>query len=199
MRLPEFEDDEFRLGGRLAYLMVLMRRGRPGTRPEGRRGRGGPKGESQGRVLKLLAMHSPVSQKELAYVLGIRSQSAAEVVAKLERAELVTRRPDDTDRRTSVVELTAAGREEVDRLSIDSEVDPFAPLSDAEKQQLADLLDQVISGLEDGLTDGPDPRLARFKDLAYGAAPTDEDGGPVSGEPEVGEEAGPQGPDEDAV
>ncbi|MGO1560807.1 Transcriptional regulator, MarR family [Actinomycetales bacterium JB111] len=199
MRLPELEDDEFRLGGRLAYLMVLMRRGRPGRDPVGRRGRGGPKGESQGRVLKLLAMHSPVSQKELAYVLGIRSQSAAEVVAKLERAELVTRRPDDTDRRTSLVELTAAGREEVDRLSIDSEVDPFAPLSDAEKQQLADLLDQVITGLEGGLPDGPDPRLARFKDLAYGASPTDEDGEPFPGAPGLDDGGGAHGTDEGAV
>jgi DNA-binding MarR family transcriptional regulator len=152
--------DEFRLSGRLAYLRMLMRRSDAGRR-QGHRGAGGSHG--RGRVLRLLSLHSPISQKELAYLLGIRSQSLAEHIAKLEELGLVERNPDPQDRRTSVVELTDAGRNAVENDTVVPETDPFAVLSDQEKQQLASLLDKAIAGIEDTLPEGPDPRMQAFK------------------------------------
>ncbi len=158
---PIFEaNDEFRLSGRLAYLRMLTRRTDAGRR-QGHRGAGGSHG--RGRVLRLLSLHSPISQKELAYLLGIRSQSLAEHIAKLEELGLVQRNPDPQDRRTSVIELTDAGRHAVESETVVPELDPFAVLSDHEKQQLAGLLDKAIEGIEESLPDGPDPRMQAFK------------------------------------
>lgn len=52
-------------------------------------GAGGSHG--RGRVMRLLSLHVPISQKELAYLFGIRSQSLAEHIAKLEELGLVER------------------------------------------------------------------------------------------------------------
>lgn len=171
------ENDEFRLGGRLMYLLMLMRRGDAGMHRGGGQGdghRGGRAGgrpggaRSQGRVLRLLSKSSPSSQKELAYLLGIRSQSLAELISKLEAAGLVTRRPDPNDRRTSLVDLTDAGRAAAVDISEETPNDPFAVLEAADQQQLAELLDKVIEGMEGQLPGGPDPRMQAFKDMAFG-------------------------------
>lgn len=159
--------DRFGVGARMAYLRMLMRRGDMGRRRGGRRG-GGFQGQGQGRVLRLLSLHSPIAQKELAYLLGIRSQSLAEQIAKLEEAGLVERRPNPEDRRTSVVDLTEAGRETVERnAASEPEIDPFAVLGDDEQRQLAEFLDRVIAGMEDRLPEGPDPRMRRFKEMTF--------------------------------
>lgn len=171
-RGPNFAaDDQFHLGARLWYLMKLMRHGDAGMR-QGERRTGGFRG--QGRVLRLLSLHSPIAQKELAYLLGIRSQSLAEQLGKLEEAGLVERHPNPEDRRTSMVALTDKGREMLDDEGDLEEVDPFATLSDSDKQQLADLLDQVIAGMEANLPDGPDPRMQMFKKRAFGVGDDDQ-------------------------
>jgi DNA-binding MarR family transcriptional regulator len=173
-RGPNFAaDDQFHLGARLWYLMKLMRHGDAGMRP-GERRSGGFRG--QGRVLRLLSLQSPIAQKELTYLLGIRSQSLAEQLGKLEEAGLVERHPNPEDRRTSVVALTDKGREMIDSEGDHEEVDPFAALDESEKQQLADLLDRVIEGMETNLPDGPDPRMQMFKKRAFGAGADDEPG-----------------------
>ncbi|MCT3015735.1 MarR family transcriptional regulator, partial [Propionibacterium freudenreichii] len=76
-----------------------------------RRDRGG-RGvmEGQGRVLHMLALHSPIAQKELSYLLGIRPQSLGELLGKLEESGQIARHPDPDDRRAQVVEITARGR-----------------------------------------------------------------------------------------
>lgn len=159
------EGDEYRLSQRLMYLLMLIRRGDAGMRHGGERRAGGFQG--QGRVLRLLSLRSPVAQKELAYLLGIRSQSLAELVTKLEKAGLVTRHPDPKDRRTSVVELTDAGRAAVEESAEEPDSDPFSVLAEPDKQKLAELLDQVIQGMESRLPGGPDPRMQMFKQMAF--------------------------------
>lgn len=158
--------DESRLGARLSYLLMLMRRGEA-RRRHGEHRAGGRHG--QGRVLRLLSLHSPVAQKELAYLLGIRSQSLAEQIGKLEEAGLVERRPNPQDRRSSVVELTEQGREAAEEVIAQPAEDFFEALDAQEKEQLAGLLDKVIEEMESGLPGGPDPRMQMFKQRVYSA------------------------------
>ena len=99
----------------------------------------------QGRVLHVLTLRSPMPQKELAYMLGVRPQSLSELLGKLESAGLVERRRDDGDRRTVIVEITEDGREAT--AETPETDDPFDVLSDEEQEQLADMLDRVGASL----------------------------------------------------
>lgn len=188
------QNEDVQLTDRLWYLLMLMRRGDAGKRGGGRRGRGF---HGQGRVLRLLALQSPTTQKELGYLLGIRPQSLAEQLSRLEEAGLVKRHPNPADRRTSIVELTEKGREAIEAQEKISEADPFAVLSDEEKLQFAALLDRVIVSAEANLPEGLDPRLRAFKARAFGEG--DDTYGPGFGGPGFGRPGfeGPGGPDFD--
>jgi DNA-binding MarR family transcriptional regulator len=65
---------------------------------------------SQGSVLGRLDRGGAQSVSELAVAERVRPQSMAQTVAELETEGLVARRPDDTDRRRALVELTREGR-----------------------------------------------------------------------------------------
>lgn len=58
----------------------------------------------------------PLSVAEIARRRGMRRQSAAEAVAHLEAAGLVTRTPDPADARAPLVALTGRGRKVLDRI-----------------------------------------------------------------------------------
>ena len=60
--------------------------------------------------------HGPLSVAGIARRRGMRRQSAAESVAALERAGLVTRQPDPDDARAPLVHLTAEGRTTLERI-----------------------------------------------------------------------------------
>ncbi len=140
------------VGRKLHHLARLMRR-----TSAGRRGRG-PHDETrgQGRVLALLRLHSPIAQRELSYLLGVRPQSLGELLAKLEGIGLVRRTSDPEDARARLVELTDAGRSAADELSGRPSVDPLAPLTAEERTQFVTLLDRIIAGLEETLGEDPD-------------------------------------------
>lgn len=57
-----------------------------------------------------MAADAPLRVSRVAANLGIRVPSATEQIIKLEQAGLVTRRPDPTDSRAVLVELTEQGR-----------------------------------------------------------------------------------------
>jgi DNA-binding MarR family transcriptional regulator len=61
-------------------------------------------------VLGRLDREGAQSVSELAVAERVRPQSMAQTVAELETDGLVARRPDDTDRRRALVELTRQGR-----------------------------------------------------------------------------------------
>jgi DNA-binding MarR family transcriptional regulator len=65
---------------------------------------------SHGSVLGRLDRGGAQSVSELAVAERVRPQSMAQTVAELETEGLVARRPDDTDRRRALVELTRQGR-----------------------------------------------------------------------------------------
>jgi DNA-binding MarR family transcriptional regulator len=68
---------------------------------------------SQGSVLGRLDREGPQSTSKLASAERVRPQSMGQTVAELATQGLVERRPDPADGRSSLVELTDAGRTEL--------------------------------------------------------------------------------------
>lgn len=154
------------LGQRIFHLGMLLRRA------DGRGGRGrGPRHHSQGqgRVLALLSLHSPVAQRDLGYLLGVRPQSLGEVLAKLEDQGLVARSADPDDARARLVSLTDAGRAAADELSRRPSTDPLAVLDAAERTAFLAMLDRITLGLEEALGVDAD-EAGRMRERAHGHA-----------------------------
>ena len=82
-------------------------------------------------VMAVLSSEMPPSQLELAGLCGLLPAQVVPVIDELERRGFVERRRSETDRRRSVVSLTAAGTEILERAdalarSIVDELDPTA-------------------------------------------------------------------------
>jgi DNA-binding MarR family transcriptional regulator len=98
-------------------------------------------------VLAVLAEHSPLSQTEVAEILGLDRTTILKLGASLERLGLVVRERDAHDKRAYAVALTPAGdalRVRASSLLLDCERRFLAPLSRRERAQLHDLLARVI-------------------------------------------------------
>ena len=101
------------------------------------------------RVLSLLDETEGISQQKLALILGIRPQSLSELLGKLERDGLILREKNPEDRRETLVNLTAEGREraavfESERARAGEAF--LAPLSEEERETLAELLRRLLEG-----------------------------------------------------
>lgn len=68
--------------------------------------------KSQSSVLGCLEREGPKTATDLARVQGIRPQSMATIVAALEAAGLITRSPDPTDGRKTILNITDKAREQ---------------------------------------------------------------------------------------
>ena len=102
----------------------------------------------QGRILALLAMEEEMTQKKLAYILGIRPQSVGEMLAKLEQNEYVTRQPMQGDRRSLAVRLTAKGQEAAQEQTRGEKADDvFQCLSEEERKNFSEYLSRIIASL----------------------------------------------------
>jgi DNA-binding MarR family transcriptional regulator len=77
------------------------------------RAEGGQPPVGQMAVLGRLDREGPASTSDLAAAERMRPQSMAQTVRDLEAAGLVSRQPDPHDGRRALVELTAAGREQL--------------------------------------------------------------------------------------
>ena len=64
---------------------------------------------SQSRILIILYEQKVMNQKDLTEFLGIKPGSVSEILAKLERAELITRVHSENDHRTMEISLTDEG------------------------------------------------------------------------------------------
>ena len=108
----------------------------------------------QGRVLALLKIKPEISQKELANILNIRSQSLGELLSKLERSGYITRTPSEEDRRVIMIRLTDAGKQAAnqDETGFDSE-DIFDCLNEEEQATLSSYYKRIISELKKHLGD----------------------------------------------
>jgi DNA-binding MarR family transcriptional regulator len=97
-------------------------------------------------VLVVLADHSPLSQTQVAEILGLDRTTILKLGASLERKRLVVRRRDPGDARAYAVALTPAGdrlRAEAFELLLACEARFLAPLNRKERKHLHDLLARV--------------------------------------------------------
>lgn len=98
---------------------------------------------SHARVLSVLAKHGVMRLSELSEHLRIAARSTTEVVDALDERGLIERRPDPTDRRATLVELTDQGRDinTAIRAARATEADAFfGSLSDTDHDHLTRIL-----------------------------------------------------------
>jgi DNA-binding MarR family transcriptional regulator len=103
---------------------------------------------SQFRALRMLNYHGAIRLSDLSGRLHIAPRSATEVVDALESRGLVERRPDSSDRRATLVEVTARGTGvlEAIRAARGTEAERvFDRLSQADRDHLARILGQLQS------------------------------------------------------
>lgn len=103
----------------------------------------------QGRVLRLMQRKQKATQKELAEILGMRSQSLGELLGKLEKKGYILRSQSKTDKRVVEITLTELGktaRPEVNNGEFNYEI--FSCFSDEEQEQLYDYFSRMIAHLE---------------------------------------------------
>jgi DNA-binding MarR family transcriptional regulator len=100
----------------------------------------------QGRVLAALKMQPEIRTKDLAYVLGIRTQSLNELLGKLEEGGFITREPATEDKRVVLVKLTEKGRNEEQKDATLPGL--FDCLNEEEQEKLAAYFDRIIAAWE---------------------------------------------------
>lgn len=100
----------------------------------------------QGRILAILKLKDGISTKDLSYLLGIRVSSLNELLAKMEKAEYLTREPSEADKRVMLVRLTEKGKSEQQQEWNPEDI--FACLSDEEREAFSEYLDKVILAIE---------------------------------------------------
>ena len=98
-------------------------------------------------ALDALSRHGGTARPaELRDTLHLPAQTITSVLDQLQAAGLVSRSPHPTDRRSTIAELTPAGRQVIDRICpplIDIETDCMSALSDSEQDQLIGLLTRI--------------------------------------------------------
>ena len=106
---------------------------------------------SQKRILIILHEVGKITQRALTERLGIQPGSASEVIAKLESAELITRTPSESDRRTADIQLSDKGRELASQAINQRRhrhEEMFSCLSKDEKTELLTLLEKINTDWE---------------------------------------------------
>ena len=101
----------------------------------------------QGRILTALQKMSGVNQRELAFILDIRPQSLGELLQKLEQNGYITRKIDENDKRSLIVELTEKGKNlKFQRPNYDN---LFDCLNETEQNNMKHYLQLISSRLEE--------------------------------------------------
>jgi DNA-binding MarR family transcriptional regulator len=94
-------------------------------------------------LLGLLRDRGPTSQRELGALMGIDPSVLVTLLNPLEADGYLVRERDPTDRRRHVVDLTAAGKKQLERAAQaqrDAEDELLAGLTDKQREQLRQLL-----------------------------------------------------------
>lgn len=106
----------------------------------------------QARILAALELKDGVSQKDLAFLLGIRPQSLTLALDKLEGDGYIERKQDEADKRARRVYITEAGKqraaEQAEERASHAEK-AFSALTEEEKDQLAAILAKLSAALEE--------------------------------------------------
>ena len=104
-------------------------------------------------VLRSLADVGPAAQGPLADRVGLDRSDMVSLVDELESAGHVRRNPDPADRRRKIVTITGSGAAVLDELhglvsAADDEL--LAPLSEAERRTLVELLTRILPAADRG-------------------------------------------------
>jgi DNA-binding MarR family transcriptional regulator len=102
------------------------------------------------RLLVVLGEAGRMRMGDLAAELEVTARNVTTMVDALEKEGLLARKPDPTDRRATLLELTPTGRAHFDQLqamqcAIAEEV--LAPLDAGQRRQLLDLLNRLKDGV----------------------------------------------------
>lgn len=98
-------------------------------------------------VLRVVAVGGPLSQREVCDALGTHASDMVEIVDCAERQGWVERHRDPDDRRRYRLTVTPAGRQVLarfDAVAAEAEARVLAPLADAERRTLVDLVAKVV-------------------------------------------------------
>lgn len=101
---------------------------------------------AQNRLLRKVAQHPGISQKDLAQLLDIRPASLSELTKKMQDKGLLERQQNQQDRRVSNFSLTAAGQvavEKFDQIRQRSGSEAFSSLSLHDQVELLRILRQL--------------------------------------------------------
>lgn len=113
--------------------------------------RGGKRGQTK--ILRLLSERGEMAQKDIQYILDIKSGSLSEIVRKMESDGLIERNKHASDKRNIIIRITEKGidtaSENIERLKAQEEV-LFDALSEEEQQQLLFLLSKLLAGWKAG-------------------------------------------------
>lgn len=115
-------------------------------------------GLHRGQPFLLMALHKQdgMTHSELAKSLEVRPPTITNMVKRLEREGLVERRRDEDDERVSRAFLTEDGKALITRIKpIPQQIEDvaFAGFSDEERQQMGQLLERVLSNLQQAIGD----------------------------------------------
>ena len=116
------------------------------------------------RLLKCIEQNSGVSSRELCELLDLRPSSLSELLARSETAGLLTRTPDETDRRIQHVTLTERGHEIISLMEEARQADyqrKTSCFTAAEAHQFCELSRRLSSHLESIAPEQPAPENRR--------------------------------------
>jgi DNA-binding MarR family transcriptional regulator len=98
-------------------------------------------------AMNVLDAEGPTTQHAIGRLTGVDPSSMVAAIDELEERGLVQRRPHPTDRRAHELHITDAGHETLRRgreLAAQAQADLLAPLSEAEREQLHDMLRRIV-------------------------------------------------------
>lgn len=99
---------------------------------------------SRRRIVALLYERGELTQRELQELLGIQAGSLSELVGRMEERGVITRGPDEKDRRRTILRLTEEGRRFASEPRPMGDERLFAALSEEEREQLRGMLQKII-------------------------------------------------------
>jgi DNA-binding MarR family transcriptional regulator len=123
-------------------------------------------------ILRILKMHSPLNQRELAAKLGIHASRLVAILDEMEEAGLAVREPSTADRRVYALRITPKGLETLQKIGAlyqEHNAAITVALSEEERATLTSLLERIAA--QQGLTPGVHPGYQTLGAKSKGGKP----------------------------
>lgn len=99
-------------------------------------------------ILQELSNHEPVSVSELAKLISLSQATVTDIVTRLEKRELLTKKRSEVDKRRVMIFLTDKGRELLDKAPSplqDKFIESFYVLEDWEQLMIISSMSRIVS------------------------------------------------------